>query len=210
MLFGRILSVLTPLTMVPSIIYCLMFTPKEATMGDLYRIIYFHIPCAWVATLAFFVSFIFSIAYLVKRKAVYDSVAHRSSEIGLVFCVLATITGSVFATYTWGSPWNWDPRETSIVFLLMIYIAYLLLRWLIEDRDKKAAISAGYSIVAFLATPFLVFVMPRITSSLHPEQVGGLGLTKPMLYGVFGMLAGFTFLYLWILSLSQRLDMEEI
>lgn len=195
---------------ISGLVYCLLFAPAEKTLGEVYRIIYFHIPCAWIAVLAFIVSFGGSLAYLVKGKQSHDHLANVSAEIGLLFTILATITGSIFASFAWGSPWNWDPRETSIVFLMLIYFAYLALRWMIADPEKRARISSIYSIIAFVSMPFLVFVIPRITASLHPDVGGGLGLTSPMRLGMYWMLAGFTFLYWAILDLAHSIAKEEL
>ena len=92
---------------------------------------------------------------------------------------LATITGSIWARFSWGTFWNWDPRETSIFILLLIYAAYFMLRSLLEESDdKKARIAAVYNIIAFVSVPFLMFVVPRITQSLHP---GGGGTEAPII-----------------------------
>lgn len=205
-----VLVAISALLIVSGLVYCLLFAPAEKMLGEVYRIIYFHIPCAWIAVLAFIVSFGGSLAYLVKGRQSHDHLANVSAEIGLLFTILATITGSIFASFAWGSPWNWDPRETSIVFLMLIYFAYLALRWMISDPEKRARISSIYSIIAFVSMPFLVFVIPRITASLHPDVGGGLGLTSPMRLGMYWMLAGFTFLYWAILDLAHKVAKEEL
>jgi heme exporter protein C len=138
--------------------------------GETSRIMFFHVPQAWVATLAFFISMIASCVYLTKRQVKADWLAVTAAELGFLFCILATVTGSIFAKVTWLSFWNWDPRETSIVILLMIYGAYFALRSAVPDIDRKRVFVAAYSILAFATVPFLVFILPRITVSLHPEN----------------------------------------
>lgn len=93
---------------------------------------------AWVATLSFLLSMIGSALFLVRRQVKADHLALATAELGFAFCILATATGSLFAKVTWGSYWNWDPRETSIVLLLMIYGAYFVLRSAVPDEDKKS------------------------------------------------------------------------
>jgi heme exporter protein C len=208
-LFLRIIQILTPIIILPSLYYCILFSPVEKTIGVTYRAIFFHIPSAWLAVVAFVISFIGSLLYLAKEKKYYDRLAHRSAEIGLLFSLIATATGSVFAYFTWGSAWNWDPRETSIVILIIIYIAYLALRSSIGNKKLRPRISAVYSLVAFLTVPFLVFIVPRITPSLHPEAVGGSGLTGGMWIGLVGMLVGFTLLFIQILHLALRIDKKN-
>lgn len=196
--------------LIPSIAYCLFYAPAEATLGEVYRSIFFHIPCSWGAVLAFLVSLVFSILVLIRRKPDYDFYAHRSAEIGLLFAVLATITGSIYAGATWGSYWNWDPREVSIVFLILIYLAYLGIRSAVSNPVKRARIAAGYNIIATITMPFLVFIYPRIMPSLHPETVGGLGLPKTMYFGLLGMVTGITLLYVSMLKMAVRIDKEAI
>jgi len=176
--------------------------------GETSRILFFHVPQAWVATLAFLLSMIGSAVYLKKRRATADHLALSSAELGFVFCVLATVTGSIFAKATWGSYWNWDPRETSIVILLMIYGAYFALRSAVEDQEKKRVFSAVYSILAFATVPFLIFVVPRITVSLHPEDTmnpANPGMDPKTLKVFLGSLFAYTALFIWMLRLKIRI-----
>ncbi len=182
-----------------------LYAPPAEGLGELSRIAFFHIPVAWVAVLAFLVSMINSVQYLRRRDLDNDLRAAISSELGLAFAILATITGSIFAKATWGSYWNWDPRETSIFVLLLIYGAYFALRSAIEGEERRASLSAVYSIVAFVTVPFLVFVVPRVYYSLHPDPLvntrGSLDMDARMLQVFFASLLAFTGLYVWIYRL---------
>ncbi|TAK93594.1 hypothetical protein EPO05_07035, partial [Patescibacteria group bacterium] len=142
----------------------------QKVIGEASRVFYYHIPQAWVCVIAFAVSMVFSIRYLMKRQLAEDDRASVAAGLGLIFCILATITGSVFAKVTWGSFWNWDPRETSIFILLLIYGAYFALRGAIETEERRATLAAVYSIFAFVTVPFLIFVVPRMVPSLHPAD----------------------------------------
>ncbi len=151
---------------------------------------------------------IFSIRYLQKRVMSSDLLAETAAELGMMFCILATVTGSIFAKTTWGSYWNWDPRETSIVILLMIYGAYFALRSGISDPDRKRTLAAAYAILAFVTVPFFLFILPRITVSLHPEDT--MNPLKPRLDARFllvflNSLGAFTGLYVWIYRLKYRM-----
>jgi len=182
--------------------------------GETSRILFFHVPQAWVATLAFLLSMIASAVYLAKRRVTADDLALSAAELGFLFCVLATVTGSIFAKATWGSFWNWDPRETSIVILLMIYGAYFALRSAVPDPEKKRVFAGVYSILAFITVPFLVFVVPRITASLHPEDTmnpASPGMDAKTLKVFLGSLFAYTALFVWMLRLRMRiLRLEEI
>jgi len=125
--------------------------------------------------------------------------------------VIATVSGSIFAKATWGSYWNWDPRETSIFVLLLIYGAYFALRSSVDDPTRRGSLAAVYGILAFITVPLLVFVAPRIPAvqSLHPDGPilatgGGLDMDGRMMTVFISSLLGFTGLYTWVFSLRLR------
>jgi len=205
------------LTIWMAVIIVAAFLYTEAAVGfpgQTSRILFFHVPQSWVATLSFLVSMAASVVYLAKRKLKADHVAQSAAELGFLFCILATVTGSIFAKATWGSFWNWDPRETSIVILLTIYGAYFALRSAISDPDRCRVLAAVYSILAFVTVPFLVFVVPRITASLHPENTmnpANPGMDPRTLTVFLGSLFAYTALYLWMLRLRIRiLNLESL
>jgi len=185
-----------------------LWAPLVPILGDTTRVLYFHIPSAWVAVLALGWSMLHSLLYLKRRDLEHDHQAAGAAEIGLLFCVVATVSGSLWAKAMWGSYWNWDPRETSIFFVLLLYGAYLALRTAIEPAERRARLSAIYSAVAFVAVPFLMFVVPRIYFTLHPDPLlntRGKVDMDPRIRAVFlAMLVGFTTLFFWMLSLRVR------
>ncbi len=178
--------------------------------GESARIVFFHVPTAWVATLAFLVSCIASIFYLWRRDPMNDVRAASSAALGLLFALLATVTGSIFARIMWGSYWNWDPRETSITFLLLIYAAYFALRAAVADPERRATLAAVYAILAFVTVPFLVFVVPRIYWSLHPDTIintqGTIKMDSRMFQVLMGSLIGFTGLFVWLYTIECRIE----
>ena len=178
------------------------------------RILFFHVPMSWIAVVAFTVSLIYGIRYLTKRNPEDDLKSVSSASLGLLFCLLATVTGSIWAKFNWGSFWNWDPRETSIFMLLLIYGAYFALRSAVDVDEKRATLSAVYSIIAGVTVPFFVFVMPRMVASLHPEPIintqGKVHMNSTMLTVFLCSLAGFTALYFWIWTLRVRAGRLEL
>lgn len=202
-----ILKLLLGLWMTLVIMGIFLYAPSALGLGDLSRIIYFHVPLAWVGGLAYFASMIHSIAYLRNGCKRSDEQAAVSAEIGLIFTVLATITGAVFARHTWGMYWNWDPRQTSIFVLLLIYGAYFALRSAVEE-EKRARLASVFSIFAFLSVPFLVFIIPRVYATLHPDPLisleAGFEMNEKMFQVLLASLVGFTGIYVWIASLSSR------
>lgn len=193
------------------VIVVFLMPPPQKELGDISRIFFFHVPVAWVTVLAFLVAMVNSVLYLSRKDPVYDLQAAISSQLGFLFAILATISGAIFAKNAWGSFWNWDPRETSVFILLLIYGAYLALRSAIEAEDRKANLSAVYSILAFITVPFLVFVVPRVFQSLHPTDTIVDSQIKfqmpPSLLLIFlGSLLGFSLLFVWIYNLEVKLN----
>jgi heme exporter protein C len=187
----------------------LMPAPQQE-LGDVSRIFFFHVPVAWVAVLAFFISMLNSVFLLRKKELKYDIQAASAARLGFLFCILAMITGMIFAKNTWGSFWNWDPRETSIFILVLIYGAYFALRSAVEIQERKASLSAVYSILAFLTVPFLVFVIPRVYQSLHPVQSVvdtrlKFQLPLPYLLVFLGSILGFSLIFIWLHKLEIML-----
>ncbi len=193
------------------IVAIFLLPPPQLQLGEVSRIFFFHVPMAWVAVLAFLLSFIYSILYLREKDLIYDNRAKTAARLGLLFTVLATISGSIFAKAGWGSFWNWDPRETSIFILLLIYGAYFALRSAVDSEEKEASLSSVYAILAFLTVPFLVFVIPRVYQSLHPNDSVissslRLQMSPAILITFLASMIGFTGLFVWIFKLETRVN----
>jgi heme exporter protein C len=190
------------------IVFSFITPAPQQQIGDSSRIFYYHIPQAWLCVVAFAVAMIYSIAYLRTKNIRHDDNAVAAAGLGLTFCILATLSGSLFAKVTWGSFWNWDPRETSIFILLLIYGAYFALRGAIEV-EQRASLAAVYAIFAFVTVPFLIFVVPRVVPSLHPadsvvdkNMKFTMGPEVRMVF--FSSLALFSILFVWMLNLACR------
>src|SRR5690606_22869387 len=136
--------------------------PYMPALKDTARVLYFHVPMSWIGFVAFLMAMVYSIKYLRTKNIDNDIKASAAAQMGFIFCILATLTGAVWAKFTWGSFWNWDPRQTSIFILLLIYGAYFALRSSIDVPDRKARLSSVYAIIAFVTVPFFMFIMPRI------------------------------------------------
>jgi heme exporter protein C len=184
--------------------------PAESFVGESSRIVFFHVPMSWVAFLAFLIAAVHSALYLRGRRIENDEAAAGAARLGLVFCTLATITGSIFARVMWNSYWNWDPRETSIVLLLLVYGAYLGLRGAIEDPERRASLSAAYALIAFVTVPFLMFAVPRMYASLHPDTIintrGKIEMSSDIKAVFFASLAAFTALFFWMLDMDRKVS----
>jgi heme exporter protein C len=188
--------------------------PIIPALAEKARIMFFHVPTAWLSTLAFIMSMIYGIQYLRKKRLEDDIKSATAAGLGFMFCFLATVTGAIWAKFSWGTYWNWDPRQTSIFVLLLIYGAYFALRSAIEVEEKRATLAAAYSIIAAVTMPFFMFIMPRILASLHPEPIlntqGKVQMNPTMLVVFLSSLAGFTGLYYWIWNLHVRVQRLEL
>lgn len=200
------------LVWVIGVIWAVFFlVPPAEGLGYLVRIAFFHIPVAWVSVLAFLLAAWWAYRYLQTRSSIYDRKSSVSAMLGLVFCLLATISGAIFAKLTWGAYWNWDPRQTCIFVLLLLYGAYMTLRSSIEDEEQKAKVSAVYALFSFVSVPLLVFILPRLYFSLHPEPLinssGKIHMDPVMLYVLIAALIGCSGLYWWLFQ--QQLTRRE-
>ena len=177
--------------------------PPAEGLGNLVRIIYFHVPTAWLSVLAFVTSAWYAARYLRGNRPRYDRLSARAAKLGFVFVLLSTVSGAVFSKLTWGAYWNWDPRQTTIFVLILIYGAYLTLRATIADRRTRARTAAVYSLFSCLAVPFLVFILPRMYFSLHPSPIlnpdGQMQMDATMLGVLVAALVDGTAIYFWLL-----------
>ena len=172
------------------------------------RIIYFHVPSAWLSMLAFGVTMVASIGYLISAKRRWDSMAVSSAELGLVFTLAATASGSIWAKPAWNVWWTWDPRLTTYTIVFLLFVAYFMLRSAMEDPARRARFAAVYAIFAFLSVP-ITFMSIRWWRTIHPVLIdpkNGFGLSKGMLSSFFFCLAAFTLLYIVLLIHRYRLE----
>ena len=183
----------------------------QGFVGQSSRILFFHVPMAWVSFVAFLAAGVWSIVYLVQgRRPEHDRAAAAAVQIGLVFCILATVTGAMWARIMWGAYWNWDPRQTSIVLALLFYAAYTVLREAVEDGETKRRLCASYAVLGLVVAPFLFFVLPRLTFSLHPDTLvntrGKVEMESRMVQVLIASSLAFTALFFWLHRLHCRID----
>lgn len=150
------------------------YAPVEASLGVVQKIFYMHLPLALWALISFALVFAGSIAFLWRRRPIYDHFCAAAAEIGLLFSGLALLTGMIWARKSWGVWWTWDPRLTTTLIMWFIYAAYMILRNLDMSRERRGIICAVVGIAAFLDVP-LVFVSARIFRSIHPAVFGAQG-----------------------------------
>ncbi len=198
-----------------ALLMTLFYAPREAVMGDVQRVFYFHVASGWVGALAFLVAAVAGVIYLMRGRRRWDAVGLASVEIGLAFTLANLISGSVWARPIWNTWWTWDPRLVTASVMELVYIAYLLLRQGLEDPDRRARFAAVYAIVGFLSVP-LTFLSIRIFRTIHPVVVGNndptaqgtFDMTPPMLQTFLFSLFVFTVLY--VVLLWHRVRMQAL
>jgi len=189
--------------------YGLLFVARpDRVQGDAARIVYFHVPMAWVAFLAFFVVFGASIAYLRTANPRWDHLGRASAEVGVVFTTLVLITGSIWGYPIWGTWWSWDPKLTTTLILWFMYLAYLMVRAYAEP-PRGARYAAIVGIVAFVDVP-IVYLSSYWWRTLHPQPViGPLAEQQPstsIVWVLLLSLLAFTLLYAFLVRLRVRIE----
>ncbi len=203
----------TALLMLINLYNIFIYVPNEASMGIIQRIFYFHMPSALLAFLAFGVTFVYSIRFLIKRKPWDDRVAYCSAEIGVIFTTVVLLTGPIWARPVWNTWWTWDARLTSTLVLWFIYVGYMMLRSYTGDEQRGARFAAVFAIVGFVDVP-IVYLANRLWRTLHPQPVimggSGSGLNPTMRYVLFFSIVTFLGLYLLLLFYRLRLERAKI
>ena len=203
-----ILGTLSIATFLAALAMVFFYAPREATMGDVQRIFYFHVASAWVGFFGFFVTFVAGILYLVHRKRFWDILGASSVNIGVVFITMTVVTGSLWAKPVWGTYWTWEPRLTISAVQWLLYVAYGMLRASVTDEEQQARFAAVYGIAAFVTVPLSWFAI-RWWRTIHPQILseGGMTITPKMQLTLMFSLLAFTLLYVTLLR--QRIFLAQ-
>jgi heme exporter protein C len=188
-----------------------IFAPNEANQGNVYRIMYLHVPCAWSAFAAYAVIFIGSVGYLWRRSQDADELAYAGAEVGFVFCSCVLITGPLWAKPIWGIWWAWgDWRLTLTLVLWLLFVAYLLLRSFFVNPSQAAMLSAVVGIIGFADVP-IDYMAIRWWRTQHPQPVimGGPDSGLPPRMEITLFVAVGAFLCLFFYLLRQRLALGK-
>lgn len=188
----------------------LMDVPRLVILNETIRVLHFHVPMWFGMILLLLVSVVYSVKYLGSGRAEHDAVAVEFAYAGILFGVLGILTGMVWAKFTWGDYWSGDPKQNAAAIGLLIYFAYIVLRNSLEDEQQKARISAVYNIFAFAALVPLLFILPRLTDSLHPGNGGNPGfnaydLDSKLRMVFYPAVLAWTLLGVWFASLRVRM-----
>ena len=209
-LTGIGLAIGTGVTMIVALYMMFLYAPQDSMQGPVQRVFYLHLPMAWIAYLAFFIVFVASIAYLVKRNRRWDQIARSSAEVGLVFTTLVIITGSLWGRPIWGTFWEWDARLTTTLILWFIYLGYFMIRAYISDQERAMRYAAVVGIIGFIDVP-IIHMSVRWWRTLHPEpivtQSGGPAMPDSMIYTLSVSMLAFTLFFFYLVY--QKMLIEQ-
>jgi heme exporter protein C len=206
-----VLPLLTAALAIGTLYGAFFYAAREKVMGDVQRIFYFHAPAGMVCFLAFLVTFVGSVGYLITRRAVWDVVARASAESGMLLCSIVLLTGPLWARPVWGTYWTWEARLTTTLILWLIYAGYMLVRRYTDDPDQQARFAAVVGIIGFLDVP-IVYWSIRVWRGHHPLvlKVSGGGGLEPSMLTVFRWgIVTYIALYLCLMALSVPLGRAQ-
>jgi heme exporter protein C len=192
----------------------LMDVPRLSIVNETIRALYFHVPMWFGMVVMFLLSTLYGIKYLRNQDQDLDIISVEFAHTGLVFGILGIITGMIWANYTWGTPWHGDPKQNGAAITLLVYLAYFILRGSLQNHEQRARLSAVYNIFAFAAMIPLIFIIPRLTSSMHPGSGGNPGfnmydLDSNMRKVFYPAVIGWILLGIWIATIRIRLRRVE-
>lgn len=211
-----VLTAFTALMLLVASYMAFVYAPTELTMGAVQRIFYFHVGAAWAGALAFAVTVVAGVAYLITQKRSWDIVGHSAVEVGLALITMTLLSGPVWAQFAWGKPWTWDPKLTASAVMWLSYAAYLMLRQGIEDPTRRARFGAVYGIIAFTSVIMVFFGVRYIEATIHPVVIGGSASTAQGDFGlatkmVHAMIFSFiTFTFVFATFLWHRIRLEKL
>ena len=210
---SRLLGALAIVGVAIGLVMGFLVAPRELTQGNVQRIMYVHVPAILVAYLAFAVVLIASIVYLIRRVDAADRLAQASAEVGLLFTGINIVTGAIWGKPTWGTWWTWDARLTSVSIMFVMYLGYLLLRGMIDDRERSARFAAVVGVVAALNMPLVHFSVSWWRTLHQPPSIlrpGASALPAVFWRVVLVHLVAFALLYLYFIVKRTRLLAREV
>ena len=206
-----VLAIITAVMMLADLYFIFMVAPTDSVLGHVQRVFYFHVPIAIMSFAAFFVVFIGSLGYLIRRTPKWDAIAHASAEVGVVFVTLALLTGIIWARPVWNTWWTWEPRLTTTMILWLIYVAYLMVRSYAPTPSKGAIYAAVVGIIGFIDVP-IVYYSVVWWRSIHPSPVVGPFAQADALEGTMALILLFsliTFLFFFAYMVAERIGLRN-
>jgi len=188
--------------------------PRLEITNETIRALYFHVPMWFGMVMMYLISFAYAVLYLRKTESKFDLISAEFAHAGLMFGMLGITTGMIWANYTWGSPWHGDAKQNCAAIATLLYFAYFVLRGSLDNSEQRARLSAVYSVFAFFPMIALIFILPRLTDSMHPGNGGNPGfnmydLDNKMRLVFYPACIGWILFGIWIASVRSRIRIAE-
>ena len=187
--------------------HAILTSPAEGDMGHLQKIMYVHVPAAWMTFLAFFVVLVFSVRYLWRRRENDDLMAASAAEVGATFNGLTLLLGMIWGRPAWGVWWVWDARLTSTLVLFLIFVGYLALRAFVDDAGQRARWSAAVGAIGAINVP-IVYMSVHWWRTLHQPPSSPATLDPAYTLGL--RLNALAFLLLMIYFIRKRYEIARL
>lgn len=192
-------------------LYMVFFTvPNDYLQGELVKIMYIHVPCAWLSTMLYSFMACSAGMYIIKKNPIFDIVAKTSAPVTIAVTLAAIVTGMIWGKPAWGAWWVWDARLTSILIMLLITIIYTILRDSLFQDERAASVSSIFAIVGLINLPIIKFSVD-IWSTLHQRssiiRVGGPTIHNSMLYPLAIMFIGMLFFSLLVIAINIKTEL---
>ncbi len=212
----KVLDIASIIVLAISTYLALVYAPTELVMGEVQRVFYFHIGTAWVGLLGFVIAAIAGISYLATKNMIWDRFEVAAVEVSTVFFFITIALGSIWARPVWNTWWTWDPRLTTAAITELIYVAYFMLRQAIEEPERRARLSAVYTLLGGISAP-LTFMVIRWFRSIHPVVIGAanenqekMNMNGDMRVAFFFALFAFTVIFIDLIWHRIRLtDLQD-
>jgi len=210
----RVMGILALIGMAWLVVFGLVLSPPDEAQGEAVRMLYIHVPTAWLAFLAFGITALSSALYLFPktRAMAWDRVAGASAEIGVLYTGLTLVAGSIWGRITWGVYWTWDARLTTTALLFVLFLGYLALRRLPASHEQRARRCAMAGLIAFVDVP-ITYASVEWWRTLHQgstvREIGDVQISGSMLFSLFVGVVAFTLVYLWLMLHKTRIAMME-
>ena len=193
--------------------YGLFDSPKDYQQGDAVRIMYVHVPSAWLASFLYFSLALSCIFYLVWKHPLADLIANTIAPIGLIFSILTLITGSLWGKPMWGTWWVWDARLTSMLILFFFYLGFILLSNAFERKIDGSKTASVLAIIGLINLPIIKFSVDWWHTLHQPSSIlrmDGPSIDKEMLFPLSLMMVGFSLFSLYLIIINvKRMLMEK-
>ena len=208
-----ILSLITLIVFLVGLYFSILNSPPDYLQGDSMRIMYIHVPAAWLALGSYSFLALSCICWFIFRNPNFNLFAKSIAPIGAIFTLIALVTGSIWGKPTWGTWWAWDARLTSMLILFFLYVAYIMTWQSIVNKELAAKISAALGVIGFINIPIIKFSVDWWNTLHQPASINILAkssIHSSMLFPLLIMTAAFALFALLIFLMKYNTELIKI